>query len=152
MAGTNRRNRVGFAAAVVAGVLTAACSHMPSMHWPWTHKPPPPPEPVNELTLTMESGSPAAYPQYWKRNTLLIDLHEVSQEGGITVQPRTGGQWPVRIAFRVTPGSIGVLEVRGEERMVMPVAQAGGQPIDLELAPGIYIGTTVKLKVHWSAR
>jgi hypothetical protein len=58
----------------------------------------------------------------------------------------------VRIAFRVTPGSIGVLEVRGEERMVMPVAQAGGQPIDLELAPGIYIGTTVKLKVHWSAR
>jgi hypothetical protein len=58
----------------------------------------------------------------------------------------------VRIAFRVTPGSIGVLEVRGEERMVMPVAQEGGQPIDLELAPGVYIATTVQLKVHWSAR
>jgi len=152
MAGTNRRNRVGFAAVVVAGVLTAACSHFPAMHWPWTHTPPPPPVPVNELTLTTQNGSPAAYPQYWKRNTLLIDLHDVSQEGGITVQPHAGGQWPVRIAFRVTPGSIGVLEVRGEERMVMPVAQAGAQPIDLELAPGIYIGTTVQLKVHWSAR
>jgi hypothetical protein len=49
------------------------------------------------------------------------------------------------------PGSIGVLEVRGEERVVLPVARTGGQPIDLELAPGVYIGTTVQLKVHWSA-
>jgi hypothetical protein len=36
--------------------------------------------------------------------------------------------------------------------MVLPVAQAGAAPIDLELAPGIYISTTVQLKVHWSAR
>jgi hypothetical protein len=152
MAGTNPRKRVGFVAAVAAGVLTAGCSHFSAMHWPWTHKAPPPPEPVNELTVSTASGTPAAYPQYWKRNTLLIDLHDVTQEGGITVQPHAGGQWPVRIAFRVTPGSIGVLEVRGEERMVLPVAQAGAAPVDLELAPGIYISTTVQLKVHWSAR
>jgi hypothetical protein len=68
------------------------------------------------------------------------------------VKPRPGGQWPVRLAFRVTPGSIGVLEVRGEERVVLPVAQAAAQPIDLELTPGVYIATTVQLKVHWSAR
>jgi len=151
MADTNHRNRVGFAAAVLAAALTAGCSHF-SMHWPWTHKAPPPPVPVNELTLTTPSGAPAAYPQYWKRNTLLIDLHEASQEGGITVQPHAGGQWPVRVALRVTPGSIGVLEVRGEERVVLPVAQAAGAPIDIELAPGVYIATTVQLKVHWSAR
>jgi hypothetical protein len=152
MAGRNRRNRVGFAAAMVAGLLAAGCSHFSGLNWPWAHKAPPPPVPVNELTLTMESGAAAAYPQYWKRNTLLIDLHEASGEGRLVVQPRAGGQWPVRIAFRVTPGSIGVLEVRGEERVVLPVAQTGVQPIDLELAPGVYIGTTVQLKVHWSAR
>jgi hypothetical protein len=42
--------------------------------------------------------------------------------------------------------------VRGEERVVLPVAQAAAQPIDLELTPGVYIATTVQLKVHWSAR
>jgi hypothetical protein len=151
MAGTNRHNRMGFAAALAAGVLAAGCSHFSGLHWPWAHKASPPPEPVNELTLTTESGAAAAYPQYWKRNTLLIDLHDVSQEGIVLVKPRPGGQWPVRIAFRVMPGSIGVLEVRGEERVVLPVARTGGQPIDLELAPGVYIGTTVQLKVHWSA-
>jgi hypothetical protein len=58
----------------------------------------------------------------------------------------------MRMAFRVTPGSIGVLEVRGEQRMVMPVAQEGATPIDLELVPGVYTATTAQLKVHWSAR
>ena len=152
MASRNRRNRVGFAVAMFALVLAAGCSHFSGMHWPWTHKAPPPPVPVDELVLTTESGAAASYPQYWKRNTLLIDLHDASQEGGIIVKPRPGGQWPVRMAFRVTPGSIGVLEVRGEERVVLPVAQAAGQPIDLELTPGVYIATTVQLKVHWSAR
>jgi hypothetical protein len=34
----------------------------------------------------------------------------------------------------------------------MPVAQGGGQPIDLELAPGVYTTATAQIKVHWSAR
>jgi hypothetical protein len=152
MARTNRRNRTGFALAVVAGVLGAGCSHFSGLHWPWSHKAPPAPTPVNELILTTDSGAAASYLQYWKRNTLLIDLHDASQEGSIAVKPRPGAQWPVRIAFRVTPGSIGILEVRGEERVVMPVSVEAGTPIDLELVPGIYIATTVQLKVHWSAR
>ena len=152
MAGTNHRKRVGFAVALGAGMLTAGCSHFSAMHWPWTHQPAAPPVPVNEMIVTTDSGAAAPSPQYWKRNTLLIDLHDASQEGGVVVKPRPGGQWPVRVAFRVTPGSIGVLEVRGEERMLLPVAQAAGPPIDLELAPGVYIATTVQLKVHWSAR
>jgi len=148
----NRRNGAGFALVAAVGVLTAGCSHFSGLHWPWTHKAPPAPTPVNELILTTESGAAASYPQYWKRNTLLIDLHDASQEGSIVVKPRAGGQLPVRIAFRVTPGSIGILEVRGEERVVMPVVARAGPPIDLELVPGVYIATTVQLRVHWSAR
>jgi hypothetical protein len=151
MAGTNRRKRMAVAAALAACVLAGGCSHFSGVHWPWTQKPPPPPVAVNEMTVTTQSGAPAPYPQYWKRNTLLIDLHTASAAGTVLVKPRPGGQWPVRIAFRVTPGSVGVLEVRGEERMVMPVAAAGAEPIDLELAPGVYIGTSVQLTVHWSA-
>jgi hypothetical protein len=152
MAGSKRCCQVGCTVAVAAGVLLAACSHLSGMHWPWTHKSTPPPAPVQELNVATESGAEAAYPQYWKRNTLLVDLHDVSQEGGLVLTPRTGAPWPVRLAFRVTPGSIGALEIRGEQRVVMPVAQSSGPPIDLELVPGVYTATTAHLKVHWSAR
>ncbi|HSY07879.1 MAG TPA: hypothetical protein VK820_05015 [Steroidobacteraceae bacterium] len=149
MADHNRRNRVGFAAAVAAGALLAGCSHLSAMRWPWSHRPPPPPVAVDELLISSESGVAATYPQYWKRNTLLVDLHEAAQEGGVVLQPRAGAQWPVRLAFRVTPGSIGVLEVRGEQRLILPVA-AQGAAVDLELVPGVYTATTTQIKVHWS--
>jgi len=149
MAPTNRRKRVGLAAA--AAVLLAGCSPFSAMRWPWSHQPPAPPVAVNELIVTTASGVAAAFPQYWKRNTLLVDLHDASQEGALVLQPRAGGAWPVRLAFRVTPGAIGVLEVRGDERVLLPVAQAGA-PVDLELAPGVYTATTAQLKVHWSSR
>jgi hypothetical protein len=151
MAGTNRRKQVGFAAVVVCAVLTAGCSHFSGMRWPWTHRPPAPPVAVNELSVTLESGAAAAYPQYWKRNTLLVDLHDASQEGGVVLRPHAGGGWPVRLAFRVTPGSVGVLEVRGEERVILSVAQEGA-PVDLELVPGVYSPTTAQVTVHWSPR
>jgi hypothetical protein len=105
---------------------------------------------VNELTETAETGTSADYPQYWKRNTLLVDLRSAPPQGGLVLQPRSGTQWPVRVAFRVTPGSIGVLEVRGASRLVLPVATGGGAPIDLELPPGVYVSKTPNLMVHWS--
>lgn len=141
------RGRVAIVAALAAAGLLGACSH-----WPWRHTPPPPPAPVSELTESAETGAAADYPQYWKRNTLLVDLRAVSTEGGLVLQPRSGTQWPVRIAFRVTPGSIGTLEVRGEERIVLPVASGAGAPIDLELPPGLYASTTASLRIHWSPR
>jgi hypothetical protein len=149
MAGTNRRNL--FVLAALAGAFLAGCSHFSGVHWPWTHRTPPPPVPVNELILTTDSGAVAAFPQYWKRNTLLVDLAAASPEGGLVLQPRAGAPWPVRLAFRVAPGSIGVLEVRGDQRVIIPVAQGAGQPIDLELAPGVYTTATAQIKVHWSA-
>ena len=66
--------------------------------------------------------------------------------------PRAATQWPVRLAFRITPGSIGVLEVHGEQRMLLPVAAQGSAPVDLELVPGVYAPTTAQITVRWRAR
>jgi hypothetical protein len=143
-----RTNRYGWVAFVgLSAALLGACGHLP-----WRHKSAPPPEPVSELTETAETGTAASYPQFWKRNTLLVDLRTAPAEGGVLLQPRPGTQWPVRVAFRVNPGSIGTLEVRGAERIVLPVASVSGPPIDLELPPGVYVMKTPNLTVHWGPR
>jgi hypothetical protein len=130
----------------LALVLTAGCSHL---HWPWRHAPPPAPVPVHEVELT---GSGAeGFPQYWKRNTLLVDLSAASGSGTLTVKPVAGTTWPVRVAFRVRPGAIAALEVRGEQRVSLPISSAGTAPIDLELTPGVYNARTAELTVSWGA-
>jgi hypothetical protein len=96
------------------------------------------------------SGAAGAnYPQYWKRNTLLLDLTSASGTGSITIKPPEGTTWPVRIAFRVTPGSFAVLTVHGQERVSLPISATGVAPIDLELPPGIYGAKTAQLEVSW---
>jgi hypothetical protein len=151
MAAMKRRNWLGFAGFVAALVLLAGCSHFSGMRWPWSHKTPPAPVPVNELVETGEGGSAATYPQYWKRNTLIVDLRSAAPQGSLVLTPRPGTQWPVRLGFRLTPGSIGELEVRGEQRLILPVAAQGREPIDLELVPGVYMATTAQITVRWSA-
>jgi hypothetical protein len=128
---------------MLAALLTlAGCSHL---HWPWHHAPPPPPTAVHELEV---SGSTSA-PQYWKRNTLLVDLSAASGEGHLVIAPAAGTTWPVRLAFRVTPGSFGALEVRGAAREVLPITGTGVKPVDLELPPGIYAAGTAQITVSW---
>ena len=122
-----------------------ACSHL---HWPWHHQPPPPPKPVHELDIS-SAGVTATYPQYWQRNTLLVDLSAASGSGSITLRPAAGTTWPVRLAFRVTPGAIGVLDVRAAQRASLPITPAGGKPIDLQLDPGVYEPTTTEMTVSW---
>jgi len=135
------------AAALLLALSCAGCGHFPR---PWHHPPPPAPAPVHELDI---GGATAGYfPQYWKRNTLLVDLSAVSGSGRITLKPTPGGSWPVRVAFRVTPGSIGVLDVRAAERETLPITPGGGKPIDLELSPGIYTPTTPEMSVSWGPR
>jgi hypothetical protein len=132
-------------ALALAGVLLAGCS---PINWrPWKRPPPPPPVPVHEVDIA-GSGAEGS-PQYWKRNTLLIDLSAVSGSGSITLKPIEGSTWPVRLAFRVRPGSIAVLEVRGEERVSLPINATTGTPIDLELTPGVYTPKTAQLSVNW---
>ena len=130
-------------AAALAALLTlGACSHL---HWPWHRQTPPPPQPVHELDI---SGA-AAPAQYWKRNTLLIDLSSAGGAGQIVLRPAAGNPWPVRLAFRVRPGVFGTLEVRGAARELLPIDSSGVKPVDLELPPGIYTAGTPQISVSW---
>ena len=119
-----------------------ACS---GVHLPWRHSPPPSPEVSTALVITFPGE---ALPQYWKRNAVVVDLSGVSGRGTAVIQPTQGHAWPVRLALRVRPGSVGVLEVRGEQRWVVPVAITGA-PLDLELPPGLYTRSTAQLTVSW---
>ena len=69
-------------------------------------------------------GSTASFPQYWKRNTLVIDL-SAHWRRRHSSRPRLPEEttWPVRVAVRVRPGSVGQIEIQGEERNVLPVGR-----------------------------
>ncbi|HUK00809.1 MAG TPA: hypothetical protein VLW26_00865 [Steroidobacteraceae bacterium] len=150
-------------AAVLLALSIAGCSSWQHWYWPFSKKPPPAPEISHDLTVTAapdpavtpagDSSAPADvsanYPEYWKRNTLVVDLQAASGSGGIVLQPRSGVAWPVRLAFRVRPGSIGQLEVIADQRTILPIAPGGTHLVDLELAPGIYTSRTEKMRVSW---
>ncbi|MEP7246131.1 MAG: hypothetical protein ABI885_20960 [Gammaproteobacteria bacterium] len=147
-----------FQAARVAAVLVlglsavalSGCGHMPRM--PWSPKPVVAPTPVNELTETTLDGSAAAYPQYWKRNTLVVDLQSAPSSGGsVVLKPQPDGKWPVRIAFRVMPGQLSLIEVQADQRLLMPVTRDGAKAIDLELVPGVYTPKTQAITVKWES-
>ena len=128
-------------------VLVLALAACGCSHWPWHKQPAPAPKSVHYLEVS-GSGAAAVRGQYWKRNTLLIDLTGASGSGSITLRPPADG-WPVRLALRVTPGSIGELDVRGAERMVVPVVAGGVKPVDLELAATTYTAKTPEIAVAW---
>jgi hypothetical protein len=135
--------------AVVAVLSLSGCGHLPSMHWPWHRKPAPPPPQVHELDETSDNGG--TFPQFWERNTLVVDLQGAKGTGNLVLTPREGTAWPVRIAFKVTPGWVGQLEVRGEQRVVLPITNAGVNPVYLELSPGVYVPKTPKITASWGA-
>jgi hypothetical protein len=89
----------------------------------------------------------ASFPQYWMRNTLIVDLQGASGTGSVTLKPREHTTWPVRIALKVMPGSVGELEVRAAQRVVLPVTPAGTKPIVLELSPRVYTMKTPQIVV-----
>jgi hypothetical protein len=138
-----RRARRALALGVLAASV-AGCSHL---HWPWHKQPPPPPQSVHYLDVG-GSGAAAVLGQYWKRNTLVLDMSAASGSGSVTLRPPADG-WPVRLALRVTPGSLGELDVRGAQRVVLPIVPSGGKPVDLELPPGVYPPKTSELTVDW---
>ena len=55
----------------------------------------------------------------------------------------------MRVAVRVRPGSVGQIEIQGEERNVLAVATVGTQPIDLEFAPSVYTPNTAAIYISW---
>jgi hypothetical protein len=143
----------GFAP-VAVGLLIAACAPLAgcksiSSHMPWAHKAPPPPEVSTALVVAGLDGALLTWPQYWVRNDVVLDLSQVSGTGTALVTPRSGLAWPVRVALRVTRGSIGALDVHGAQRFVVPVPASGTGTVDLELPPGVYVAATKQLTVNW---
>jgi hypothetical protein len=139
-----------FRAALLAVVLLSAAVLAGCGHMPWGRRSATPPRPVDVLVETGDAGAATpAYPQYWKRNTLVIDLQSVAGSGSVTVAPPPGARWPVRIALRVRPGSIGLLEVQADQRLLMPVTREGTAAVDLELVPGVYTARTRQLTIKW---
>ncbi|MBV8742133.1 MAG: hypothetical protein JOZ12_10115 [Sinobacteraceae bacterium] len=139
--------RARASALLVLVLASAGCSHLP--HWSWHRKPPPPPPQVHELLITRPDGREAAFPQYWKGNTLVIDLQPAGSSGSVAMRPREHTLWPVRLAFRVMPGQFEVLEVRAHQRMLLPITPSGARPIDLELDPGVFIMKSPEIAVSW---
>jgi hypothetical protein len=142
--------RLAFIAAVSLVVPACSSLHAPKI-WPFYKKPKPAPEAVHEVDLVNADGTPASFPQYWKRNALVIDLSGASGAGSVTAKLPAETTWPVRVAVRVRPGSVQQIEVQGEERSVLPVAAEGTLPIDLELLPSVFRPTTQALYINWGS-
>jgi hypothetical protein len=129
------------------GLGVSACA----LHWPWKRRPVPPPQPVQQLTIVPYAPLAAtAILQYWDRNTLLLDLSAVGAEGSATLTPIKALGWPVRLEFRVQPGSFGQLTVVGAQRVVYSVPSQGA-PLVLRLAPSAVHPDTGQITLRWSA-
>jgi hypothetical protein len=149
------RNARLMPALVVLAATLAGCSHLHVPHphaarlWPFHHKAATPPEAVNELVADTPDGSPApGLSQYWDRNTLLIDLSAAAGEGSVRLRPAAGTSWPIRLEFRVQPGSIARLQIQGAQRVTYAVP-AAGSPVLLKLDPGVYTTRTAALVIEW---
>jgi hypothetical protein len=128
-------------------LMLAGCA----MHWPWKRRPVPPPQPVQQVSIVSDASGPATtILQYWDRNTLLLDLSGAAGEGGASITPIKALGWPIRLEFRVRPGSIGRLEVVGAQRVLFAVP-AQGEPLLLKLAPSAYRADTREITLRWSA-
>ena len=142
--------RLVFIGGIAAGMLLGLAGCSTPKIWPFYKKPKPVPEAVNEIILVNPDGSAASYPQYWKRNTLVIDLTGASGQGGVTARLPEETTWPVRLAVRVQPGAVGQLEVQAEERNILPVTDQGTKVVDLELAPSLYTPNTAAIYISWA--
>ena len=131
----------------VVSVFVAGCS-MPRI-WPFHKKAKPVPEAVHELDLVNADGTPSSFPQYWKRNTLVIDLTSASGSGTVAARLPAEATWPVRVAVRVQPGSVEQLEIVGEERSVLAVSREATLPLDLEFEPSVYRPNTGSIYINW---
>jgi hypothetical protein len=147
-------NTAAAPAPVFRGLLTAlACVALAAcgFHWPWRHRAVPPPPAVHELTIQPSgdtSATASGVTQFWDRNTLLLDLTAVAGDGAVTLTPTAHG-WPVRLEFRVQPGSFARLEVQARERVLFEVPSQG-KPVVLKLAPDAYVSETPQITLRWS--
>ncbi|HMA11201.1 MAG TPA: hypothetical protein VKO83_04895 [Steroidobacteraceae bacterium] len=136
---------------LAAGLLaTGGCATVKS-HWPFGKAMAAAPEPVQELRVEAADAGSMPVLQYWQRNTLVIDLTTVPAAGQVQLVRDPARAWPAQVAFRMTPGRFEALEVRGAQRVVLPVA-AGTGAVTALLPPGTYDSSTARLAVRWGSR
>jgi hypothetical protein len=126
-----------------------------ALHWPWTHAAAAASSRAVSVLAVTSDAAPAArrapIAQYWDRNTLLLDLTKLSGAGGATLTPvAANGGWPVRLEFRVQPGTIARLQVTGAQRVTFIVPAHGATEV-LKVDPGVYLADTARISLRWSA-
>jgi hypothetical protein len=137
-------------------MLLAGCSSLDLLkpRWPFSSRSAPAPEVVDELTFESVGEVPvSAFPQFFRRNTLIVDMTAAGAAGAVTLRPHTRFGWPVRVAFRVRPGAFAALELVGDQRLVLPVVADGHRAtLDLELPPGFVPARDDRaIEVRWGA-
>jgi hypothetical protein len=146
-----QRNRIIQGGLAAAMLLLAGCASS-GARWPFKGRAAPPPQAVAELAVELaQAGAPPVVLQYWERNTLVVDLTSVAGAGRVSLRPNAERGWPVRIAFRMAPRRFEVLEVRGAQRMLLPVAAGASAPVTAELPDGVYVVATPELLISWGA-
>jgi hypothetical protein len=144
------RNRLS-GAGLLAALLLTGCASVKS-HWPVGRAAVPAPDLVSELELQSPAGSsPAGVRQYWERNTLVLDLQNVTAAGQVVLARRSDRSWPARMAVRMNSQHIEAVEVRGGQRLVLPVS-AGAGAVTAELPPGVYDQATQRITLTWGSR
>lgn len=139
-----------FAAGLVALIFGAASSNAFTL-WPFKKKPAPPPQQVQVLGLQSPSGSTPPLKQFWERNVLVIDMQSAGASGAVFLSAPTEGRWPVRISFRAAVGQFAVLEVRGLQRVILPLRSAGPGPVTVALDHTAWTQQTPQLELIWGA-
>ncbi|MGD9599755.1 MAG: hypothetical protein AB7V24_15140 [Steroidobacteraceae bacterium] len=143
-----RESKARFGWVLVAGLL-AGCSGLPRLSWPWGKPPPVAPAPVDELTFAAGAGT--AIPQYWSGNTLVLDLTAAPASGAAVATPTYARGWPMRMAVRTWPGRFGALEVRGAQRVLLPLTTEGSAVVEIPIPPGVYPPGTREVSLGWGA-
>jgi hypothetical protein len=144
------RNR---AILLLAAALLASggCATVKS-HWPFGKAKMPAPEAVQELRVEAASAESAPVVlQFWERNTLVLDLTNVAGAGQLQLIRDPGRAWPAQVALRMLPGRFEAVEVRGAQRIVVPVS-AGPGAVTALLPAGAYDTSTTGLALRWGAK
>lgn len=137
--------------AVTCACLLAGCAGARSL-WPFGQQAAPAAAAVNELVVAMpQDSAPQVVLQFWERDTLVVDLQNVTTTGQLVLGRREGHLWPARIAFRMAPARFEAIEVRGAQRVVVPVSPGAGT-VTAALPPGVYADATPELNVRWGNR
>lgn len=145
------RNRISGTWLLAGMLLLAGCASA-KLHWPFARVASVA-KPVSELELKLPASGPAPVVlQYWERNTLVLDLQNVPAKGEVGLLRRAGSDWPARIAVRMSPQRFEVLEVRGAQRLLLPVSSAGTDAVTAELSSSLYDPSTSELAVSWGSK